>query len=248
MKVFGSFFKLHFREFLAVVLLVLALLAGYYYYELPMEYTVYLAVGIFIFFCILFFIGLSQFSKRSKALNSYDDSKELMENLPKPMTAVEKNYDAALRKVYEEKIYAETADERVYNLKEISLDKVVRSSVQKFANVFSEKKISFKYKSIIKKVTCDEVWLSFVLDEILKNAIEHTENGVIAIYMMNEDTLCVEDTGTGISEANQHFLFDKNDEIKGLYLCKLVCEKLGIKLSAISNPGEGTRFMLKFSK
>ncbi len=41
-------------------------------------------------------------------------------------------------------------------------------------------------------------WLEFVIEQILSNAVKYTPKGTVSIYMENEDTLIIEDTGIGI--------------------------------------------------
>ena len=67
--------------------------------------------------------------------------------------------------------------------------------------------------------------------------------------------LCIEDTGIGISPEDLPRVFengytgfngreDKRASGIGLYLCRRVCDNLGHGITAESEPGKGTRFLL----
>lgn len=48
------------------------------------------------------------------------------------------------------------------------------------------------------RVVTDAKWLSFVIDQLLSNALKYTHEGSISIYLENQ-SLVIEDTGIGIS-------------------------------------------------
>lgn len=56
---------------------------------------------------------------------------------------------------------------------EVSLDKVVREAIHKYARLFVRKKIKMELSSIDTQVLTDEKWLEFVIEQILSNAIKY---------------------------------------------------------------------------
>lgn len=84
--------------------------------------------------------------------------------------------------------------------------------------------------------------------------------GEVSIYSkVNENNiiLTIEDNGVGISEKDLDRVFEKgftgeNGRIFGkstgigLYLCKKLCDKLGIGISLSSKQGKGTRINIIF--
>lgn len=136
--------------------------------------------------------------------------------------------------------------------KEYALDVIVRQCVRKFASEFITRKIHLDYQTIMETVITDEKWLSFVLEQLLSNALKYTgEGGSIRIYMTAPKTLCVEDTGIGIVPEDLPRIFEKGytgyngrkDQRAsgiGLYLCSRICKKLGVELTAASEPDVGT--------
>lgn len=147
------------------------------------------------------------------------------------------------------------SDSTDYVIKKIDLDDVIRPVIRKFARDFISKKLSMDFKPTETKVLSDEKWLSFVIEQVISNSVKYTNNGGISIYMTAPDTLCIEDTGIGISAEDLPRIFengytgfngreDKRASGIGLYLCKRICDNLGHKITAESTPGAGTKILL----
>lgn len=145
-----------------------------------------------------------------------------------------------------------------YVFKRYALDPLIKNSVRKFATDFISKKLVLQYDGTDTSVITDEKWLSFVLEQILSNAIKYTNTGHIRIYM-NENELCIEDTGIGIAPEDLPRIFekgytgyngrmDKSASGIGLYLCREICKKLGFSLTAQSDPGKGTTIKIDLSQ
>lgn len=145
-------------------------------------------------------------------------------------------------------------------LAQYSLQNILRQTVKKYAIVFIHKKISLSLDDCDCKVTTDEKWITFVLEQILSNALKYTERGSISIYIDkdSEKILIIEDTGIGISEEDIPRVFEKgftgyNGRIDkkstgiGLYLCKEIITRLSHKISITSKVGEGTKVVIDFS-
>ena len=105
----------------------------------------------------------------------------------------------------------------------------------------------------------DEKWLSFVLEQLLSNALKDTPAGKISIWLEAPTTLCIADTGIGIAPEDLPRVFeqgftgyngreDKRASGLGLYLCRRVCRSLGHGLSMESAPGRGARGRLDLSR
>ena len=105
----------------------------------------------------------------------------------------------------------------------------------------------------------DEKWLSFVLEQLLSNALKYTPSGGVSVYMEAPATLCIADTGIGIAPEDLPRIFepgytglngrqDKRASGLGLYLCRRVCRNLGHGLTAQSEPGKGTVMRLDLSR
>ncbi len=146
-----------------------------------------------------------------------------------------------------------------YVIKEYDLDLIVKQAVKKFAGEFIGRKLKLIYKPLNAKVITDEKWLSFVIEQILSNALKYTHSGSIAITLEPGKKLCIRDTGIGIAPEDLPRIFengftgyngraDKKASGIGLYLCKRVCENLGHKIEASSTVGAGTAVTLDLSQ
>ena len=150
------------------------------------------------------------------------------------------------------------SDSTDYVFREIDLDAVIKPAIRKFAGDFISKKLSMDFKPTEAKVLSDEKWLSFVIEQVLSNAVKYTKIGGIKIYMDAPGMLCIEDTGIGISAEDLPRIFengytgfngreDKRASGIGLYLCKRICNNLGHKIYAESEVGTGTKMILDLS-
>ncbi len=146
-------------------------------------------------------------------------------------------------------------------LQEYSLETLVRQAVKKYSVVFIHKKISLQLEKFSCKVLTDEKWLSFVLEQLLSNALKYTPKGSVFIRMApgNRKTLIIEDTGIGIHEEDIPRIFergytgyngrmDKKSTGIGLYLCQKILNRLGHTIKIVSEPGKGTRIFIDFSR
>lgn len=138
----------------------------------------------------------------------------------------------------------------------VELAPVVKTTVKKYASFFSQKDLQLVMENLDQTVTTDEKWLVFVLEQLLFNAIKYTKAGQIKITG-GENQLQISDSGIGIRAEDLPRVFDKgytgyngreNQRASGLglYLSKMVCDKLGITLSLTSKVGVGTVVTLTF--
>lgn len=147
-------------------------------------------------------------------------------------------------------------------IKNYSLDDIVKKSVRKFSSQFIGKKLSLDYKELDTDIITDEKWLSFIIGQLLSNAIKYTDKGSVSIYMKpdtDRKILCISDTGIGIDPADLPRIFDNGYtglngryDMKasgiGLYLCRCTADMLGITITARSELGKGSVFMLDLTE
>ena len=138
-----------------------------------------------------------------------------------------------------------------YVIQEYDLDVIVRRTVRKFAGEFIARKLKLDYAPLNTRVITDEKWLSFVIEQVLSNALKYTPSGSITIYLTEPKTLCIRDTGIGIWPEDLPRIFDqgytgyhgrshqKASGI-GLYLCRRICRNLGHSIQVQSAPDQGT--------
>ena len=138
-----------------------------------------------------------------------------------------------------------------YVIKEYDLDKIIKQAVRKFSSEFIGRKLSLVYNPVNTTVITDEKWLSFVIEQVLSNALKYTPSGSITVTLENEKTLRIRDTGIGIAPEDLPRIFengytgyngraDKKASGIGLYLCKRICNNLGHCITARSIVDVGT--------
>ena len=138
-----------------------------------------------------------------------------------------------------------------YVIRETDLDSLLRPVFKQFAGEFISRKLKLDYTPVNKRVLTDEKWLSFVVEQLLSNALKYTLAGTVSVYLEEPAVLCIRDTGIGIAPEDLPRVFersytgltgraDKRASGLGLSLCKQVCDKLGHGLRIESAPDKGT--------
>ena len=135
-------------------------------------------------------------------------------------------------------------------LERCDLGKVVRQAVKKYSRLFILQKLSLEMGEIAEIVLTDEKWLSFVVEQIISNALKYTKSGSVSIYLEQEGVLVIKDTGIGISAEDLPHVFDrfyKTDRSRsmdktgaglGLYIVKNIINLHGGEISVRSGGGE----------
>ena len=149
-----------------------------------------------------------------------------------------------------------------YIIKEISLASLVKSVIKRNSRDFINKRISIDIEGVEGSVYSDTKWLEFILNQIIVNSIKYSKEkaGKVKIYSVrNENNLVlnIEDNGIGIIEKDINRVFEKGFTGEngrklrrstgiGLYLCKKLCDQLGLCLALTSQAGEGTKVSIIF--
>ena len=151
------------------------------------------------------------------------------------------------------------SDSTDYVFRQTDVDAVVRGAIRKFAPQFISKGIRLDYVPRQTLVVTDEKWLSFVIEQLLSNAIKYTPAGCITIRFQDNNDLTITDTGIGIAPEDLPRIFergytgyngrtDKRASGLGLYLCRRICDALGHGISIRSTPGVGTTVTISLSQ
>lgn len=150
--------------------------------------------------------------------------------------------------------------EKDYLIRETDLEDVVHSAIADNKYLLRQNCVAITIDDMQEHVYTDEKWVRFILDQIIGNAVKYrTAQPTLHFYTLKKEDrieLSVEDNGIGIPEGDLPRIFEKgftgqNGRIAqsstgiGLYLCKRLCDKLGIGLTAYSE-GEGTTIVLSF--
>ena len=104
------------------------------------------------------------------------------------------------------------------------------------------------------RVRADKTLITVVLINLVRNAVKHSENSLIAIEM-DDSHLSITDQGLGISSQDLLHIFDfgyrgQNSQGYGvgLYISKLICEYLGWSLRLKENPQGGIIARVEFDQ
>lgn len=151
-----------------------------------------------------------------------------------------------------------------YIIKQFSLRKVVMGAIKRNTRDFISKKIALDIKEIDYNVYSDIKWVEFMINQLIINAIKYSKGGdgkvtISAEEKKNNIILSIIDNGVGIVEQDINRVFDKgftgeNGRIfgkstgMGLYLCKNLCDKLGLGITITSKVNEWTKIELIFPK
>lgn len=137
-------------------------------------------------------------------------------------------------------------------LKEYPLDPIIRASVRKYAAQFVHRHIRLEYRGTDARVLTDEKWLSFMIEQLLSNAVKYTKEGYVTISAEGS-VLKIADTGIGIAPEDVARIFekgftgyngraDKKSTGIGLYLVKKAADRLGHRVTVESEQNKGTVF------
>ena len=195
-------------------------------------------------------------------------SKMVIENNKNDVT---KSIDEEIEKIenYIEQalFYARSSTvEKDYYIRKTSLKDIVNESIKKNKNILIAKKTSLNIHNIEKEVNTDSKWIVFILNQIIQNSVKYIKKGEqsqIEIYAKQGKEnviLYINDNGIGIKKGEVTRVFEKgftgtngreaNKKSTGigLYLCKKLCDKLGIAIELNSVQDEGTQVRLVFPK
>ena len=193
-------------------------------------------------------------------------SKMVIEN---NKNAITKSIDEELEKVenYIEQalFYARSNTvEKDYYIKRSNLKEIVNESIKKNKNLLIQEKIAINIHDLDLEVNTDSKWIVFILNQIIQNSVKYRkqeDNSEIEIYSKQGKEnviLYVKDNGIGIKKGEITKVFDKgftgtNGRLSnkkstgiGLYLCKKLCDKLGIAIELNSVWKEGTEIRIVF--
>ncbi|MCH4171289.1 MAG: sensor histidine kinase [Lactobacillus sp.] len=149
-----------------------------------------------------------------------------------------------------------------YLLREYHLRAIVVAVVKENMDYFFQKHIHLNVSDADAVVLTDEKWLTYILNQLLSNALKYTpEGGNIALTIRQDHGavyLDVQDDGVGIPSEDLARIFDKgftgtNGRLAnqhatglGLYLAQRLSDKLGHHLSVTSTVGAGSTFTISF--
>lgn len=150
--------------------------------------------------------------------------------------------------------------EKDYAVREISLADVVHQAIADNKYLLLQNAVRIEVGDMGGMVYSDEKWVRFILNQLIVNAVKYRagkpELRFSVCRRQDKEVLSVEDNGIGIPACDLPRIFEKGFTGEngrtmqqatgiGLYLCKRLCDKLGIGITAES-AGSGTVIRLSF--
>ena len=151
-----------------------------------------------------------------------------------------------------------------YYIKKNMLEDIVNECIKKNRKVLIGEKISINTHDLKISVNTDSKWIVFIINQIIQNSIRYRKQkgqAEIEIYGVKGKEniiLYIKDNGMGIKKGEITRVFEKgftgtNGRMLnkkstgiGLYLCKKLCDKLGMGIELDSVKDEGTEVKLVF--
>lgn len=148
-------------------------------------------------------------------------------------------------------------------IEELVLSDLVKKVVQENKRLFVQNKVfpELKLSDDITVIT-DRKWISFVIEQLIHNAVKYSDAGSnFTVKIWQDDGrvhLAIRDWGIGIRKRGIPRIFElyytgdngrDNDQSSGigLYMVKIVLNELGHKISVRSEVGNGTTITIDFS-
>ena len=149
----------------------------------------------------------------------------------------------------------------VLKREDVLATELVEEAIKPFEIQFDLRNISFESDVSKVNIRCDKNWTVEAIQNIIKNCIEHMDDGgqlFIAVTDTNIFTqLTIKDTGCGIAAEDVPHIFERfykgknagKDSVGiGLALSKSILEEEQAEINVESTEGVGTRFIIKFYK
>jgi signal transduction histidine kinase len=149
--------------------------------------------------------------------------------------------------------------EKDYLIRKTDLSAFVGDVLKNNARLLIEHHVRVRTENLEHTVLTDAKWTAFILRQLLDNSAKY---GATSLEFFSEElsggvALSVRDNGIGIEEQDLDRVFDKGFTGEngrrfghatglGLYLCRKLCDKIGLDISVQSVLGEGTTVRIVF--
>lgn len=189
-----------------------------------------------------------------------NNKNEVTESIDEELDKIENYVEQAL-------FYARSnVPEKDYYVKKQNLTEIINTAILKNKRSLLQNKVKLNLHELNNtQVYTDSKWCIFIINQIIQNAVKYSKNNnkEIEIFSINNKenvTLHIKDNGIGIKRGELSRVFEKGftgtngrkinqkSTGMGLYLCKKLCDKLGLKIELNSEENVGTEIILVFPK
>ena len=195
-------------------------------------------------------------------------SKLIIENNKNEITrSIDEELDKVENYIEQALFYARSnAVEKDYIINKTNLKEIVNGAILKNKTTLLNERVSIDLANLkSEEVYTDSKWAIFIVNQILQNSIKYSkkEEKKIEIYSevkKDKVILFIKDNGIGIRKGEISRVFERgftgeNGRIIGkkstgigLYLCKKLCDKLGLGIDIDSEKENGTEVKIIFPK
>lgn len=195
-------------------------------------------------------------------------SKLIIENNKNEITkSIEEELDKVESYTEQALFYARSnAVEKDYIISKTNLKEIVAGSMLKNKTTLLNEKVSIELANLkSEEVYTDSKWAIFIVNQIIQNAIKYSKENDKKIEVSSKEKndkviLYIKDNGIGIKKGEITRVFERgftgeNGRIIGqkstgigLYLCKKLCDRLGLGIELNSEKDEGTEVRIIFPK
>jgi signal transduction histidine kinase len=178
-----------------------------------------------------------------------DKNKELLYELDK----IERLIEQALYFVRSSNVEAD------YMIRKVTLSKMVNAVLRENARYLIQCKVSVELGKLSTRVLADPKWMVFILQQLIDNSVKYGSSKLEfdSVTKNQRVVLTMTDNGVGIPPEDLNRVFDKGFTGSngrrfgkstgfGLYLCQLLCHKMGLELELESELGRGTTVKIVF--
>ncbi|MGB5791585.1 sensor histidine kinase [Poseidonibacter sp.] len=177
------------------------------------------------------------------------DKSKLDEKLAKKINRIDIGAKT-ISNIYEDLTFITLQNKIISQNEELNLSLIVYERVEYFKSLAKIKKIDFKLS--IKDdiyLFCDNKKISKLIDNLLSNAIKYNKVlGTISISL-DENSLCIEDSGKGMNQKDLKSLFKRYSRFDksvggfgiGLNIVSLIAKEYNLKLEVSSEINKGTK-------
>lgn len=198
--------------------------------------------------------------ENNKNSTQYSNQNDVIRSIDEELDKIENYTEQAL-------YYARSnAVEKDYIVTKTNLKEIVNSAILKNKTSLLNEKVSLELDNLqATDVYTDSKWATFIVNQIIQNSIKYAkkEEKKIEISSMEKNDkviLYIKDNGIGIKKGEITKVFERgftgeNGRIIGqkstgigLYLCKKLCDKLGLGIELNSEKDKGTEVRIFFLK
>ena len=198
--------------------------------------------------------------ENNKNSTQYSNQNDVIRSIDEELDKIENYTEQAL-------YYARSnAVEKDYIVTKTNLKEIVNSAILKNKTSLLNEKVSLELDNLqATDVYTDSKWATFIVNQIIQNSIKYAkkEEKKIEISSMEKNDkviLYIKDNGIGIKKGEITKVFERgftgeNGRIIGqkstgigLYLCKKLCDKLGLGIELNSEKDKGTEVRIIFPK